>query len=148
MECRLVRKAFKVVGIEGKGYYADFGSEVPKLAQQLQSRLTEVESHTGIEIGIFEPKRDEDHLEGSYFVGVIVNEAPTAVPAGLEFIETAKTYATTRGNINYIGHLHDHLLQWVDEQGYIRDLESHIIETYHSLENGKEDVEIYLPIYS
>lgn len=146
MECRLVRKAFKVVGLKGTGHYANFGNEVPKLAQQLQSRLYEVENHTGIEIGIFEPKRDEGHLEGRYYVGVIVDEAPTAVPVGMEYIEAAQTYVTTRGNINHIGHLHDHLLQWADEQGYKRELESHIIETYHPLENGEEDVEIYLPV--
>ncbi|MFB3170136.1 hypothetical protein P5G62_023810 [Neobacillus sp. 179-C4.2 HS] len=65
----------------------------------------------------------------------------------MDYIETTQDYVTTRGQINNIGTLHNILLKWADEQGYKRDLESHIIETFHPMENGVEEVEIYLPIY-
>lgn len=148
MQCKKVNEIFKVVGVKGKGFYANFENEVPKLAQQLQSRIDEVENYTGTEIALFEPKRGEDHLEGHYFVGALVEEAPTAIPVGMDYVETVQTYVMTRGKIHQIGQLHHHLLQWADEQGYIRDLDSHIVETYHPLGNGEEDVEIYLPIYN
>jgi predicted transcriptional regulator YdeE len=146
MDCRMVNKIFRVVGIKGGGPYDNFGSEVPKLAQQFLTRLDEVENHAGTEIALFEPKRDANHLEGHYYVGLIVNKTLNDVPFGMDYIETAKFYVTTRGKINNIDNLHNQLLKWLYDQGYKRDLESYIVETYHTMENGMEDVEIYLPI--
>jgi hypothetical protein len=34
------------------------------------------------------------------------------------------------------------------EQGYKRDLDSYIVETYHTMEGKEEEVEIYLPIHT
>ncbi|MEH7010632.1 GyrI-like domain-containing protein [Neobacillus niacini] len=147
MDCKTVKKTFRVVGVKGSGAFANFSTEIPKLAQQFLDRLDEIENHSGTEIALFEPKRDADHLEGYYYVGVIVNEPLKRVPVGMEYIETTQDYVTTRGKINNIGKLHNILLKWADDQGYKRDLESHIIETYHPMENGEEEVEIYLPIY-
>lgn len=147
MDCKTVKKTFKIVGLNGSGAFANFDTEIPKLAQQFLDRLDETENHSGTEIALFEPKRDDDHLEGYYYVGVIVNEPLKRVPVGMEYIETTQDYVTTRGKINNIGKLHNILLKWADDQGYKRDLESHIIETYHPMENGEEEVEIYLPIY-
>ncbi|WP_335422172.1 GyrI-like domain-containing protein [Bacillus sp. JJ1566] len=146
MECKKVKKLFKVVGIKGSGAFADFGTEVPKLAQQMMNRIDEIEYCSGTEIALFEPKRDADHLEGYYYVGLIVNEPLTEVPSGMEYIETHQDYVTTRGDINEIGNLHDYLLQWTVVKGYERDLDSYIVETYHPIENGAEEVEIYLPV--
>ncbi|MCG3418131.1 GyrI-like domain-containing protein [Oceanobacillus jordanicus] len=147
MECYKVNTIFRVVCLKGVGAYADFGTDVPKLAQQFLTRVDEIENHSGTEIALFEPKRDTNHLEGHYYVGLIVNETSINVPVGMEFIETAQVYVTTRGNILHIENLHKDLLKWSDDQGYKRDLESHIVETYHPLENGEEEVEIYLPIH-
>lgn len=147
MDCKTVKKTFRIVGLNGSGAFANFGTEIPKLAKQFLDRLDEIENHSGTEIALFEPKRDADHLEGYYYVGVIVNEPLKRVPVGMEYIETTQDYVTTRGKINNIGKLHNILLKWADDQGYKRDLDSHIIETYHPMENGEEEVEIYLPIY-
>lgn len=147
MDCNTVKKTFRVVGIKGSGAFSNFGTEIPKLAQQFLNRLDEIDKHSGTEIALFEPKRDADHLEGYYYVGVLVNEPLNKVPVGMDYIETTQDYVTTRGQINNIGTLHNILLKWADEQGYKRDLESHIIETFHPMENGVEEVEIYLPIY-
>jgi predicted transcriptional regulator YdeE len=146
MDCKTVKKTFRVVAIKCSGAFSNFGTEIPKLAQQFLNRLDEIDKHSGTEIALFEPKRDADHLEGYYYVGVLVNEL-NKVPVGMDYIETTQDYVTTRGQINNIGTLHNILLKWADEQGYKRDLESHIIETYHPMENGVEEVEIYLPIY-
>jgi predicted transcriptional regulator YdeE len=147
VDCKKVKKIFKVVGIKGGGAFANFGTEVPKLAQQFLARLDEVENCSGTEIALFESKRDANHLEGHYYVGFIVDETLKKIPVGMDYIETAQNYVTTRGEINNIGNLHNQLLKWVDDQGYTRDLESHIVETYHPVENGEEEVEIYLPIH-
>ncbi|ATP40148.1 AraC family transcriptional regulator [Solibacillus sp. R5-41] len=147
MDCKKVKKVFKVIGIKGVGAFVNFGTEVPKLAKQFLTRLDKIENHSGIEIALFEPKRDANHLEGHYYVGVIVNESIKEVPVGMDYIEISQTYITTRGKINNIDNLHDQLLKWADDQGYKRDLESHIVETYHPIENSEEEVEIYLPVH-
>jgi predicted transcriptional regulator YdeE len=149
MDCKTVKKSFRVVGIKGSGPYTSFGTDVPKLAEQFLVRLDEIENHSGKEIALFEPKRDANHLDGDYYVGVIVNESINEVPVGMEFIETAvQYYISTRGKMNKIANLHSNLLQWSDENGLTRNLESYIVETYHQMENGEEEVEIYLPIYN
>ncbi|RND01206.1 GyrI-like domain-containing protein [Lysinibacillus halotolerans] len=140
------RKVFRAVGLKGFGAFNDYGKEVPKLAQQLLVRKNEITNSADIEIGIFEPKRDADHLEGYYYAGLIVNESIKEVPVGMEYIEREQDYVSTRGNIQNLNTLHQHLLEWANEQGYQRDLTSDIIETYHPLINGGEEVEIYLPI--
>jgi len=38
------------------------------------------------------------------------------------------------------------LLKWAESQGYQRNLDSYIVETYHPIENGEEEIEIFLPI--
>lgn len=147
MECKKVSKSFRVAGIKGSGAFVDFGTEVPKLAQQFLNRLDEVEMNSVTEIALFEPKKDVNHLEGNYLVGVVLEEPLTIVPIGMDYIETDQDYVTTRGSIKNIGTLHKHLLNWTEEQGVKRNLESYIVETYHTMDHGEEEVEIYLPIH-
>ncbi|WP_173915293.1 GyrI-like domain-containing protein [Halobacillus sp. Marseille-Q1614] len=147
MDCKKVNKVFRVVGIKGSGNFCELGKEVPKLAQQFIARKDEIKNHCNTEIALFEPKRDAGHKTGHYYVGLIVNETLREVPFGMEYIEKAQDYVSTRGNINNLDSLHNHLLKWAEGQGYKRDLESYIIETYHPMVNG-EEVEIYLPIYN
>jgi predicted transcriptional regulator YdeE len=147
MECKKVRKSFRVIGIKGSGAFADFGTEVPKLAQQFLNRLDEIEMNSVTEIALFEPKRDVNHLKGNYLVGVVLEEPLTEVPIGMDYIETDQDYVTTRGSMINIGILHNHLVNWTEDQGLKRNLESYIVETYHPMDNGEEEVEIYLPIH-
>lgn len=148
MEFKRVRKEFKVVGIKGKGAYENFSTEVPKLAKELLGRSDEIQNHSGSEIALFEPKRDSNHLEGEYYVGLIVNDTLKEVPSGMDFIETAHLYVSTTGKVSNIGNLHLQLLKWADEQGDTRNLENYIVETYHPMEKEEEVVQIYLPINS
>jgi len=147
MKFEKVNKTFKIVGMKNSGAFNNFGSEVPVFAQQVLNRSNEIQNHTGTEIALYEPKRDVNHLEGSYFVGLIVNASLTEVPTGMEYIEITNDYVTTRGQVTRVGELHQHLLQWAEEQGYNRDLESSIVETYHPIAGGDEEVMIYFPIH-
>jgi predicted transcriptional regulator YdeE len=143
-----VKREFKLVGIKGSGEFANFGSEVPLQAKEVLKRADEIQNRTNIEIALFEPKRNRDHLVGNYFVGLIVSSKVNEVPSGMEYIETEKEYATTRGTISNVESLHSSLVKWIEEKGYVRDLDSFIIETYHPVENGEEEIQIYLPIHS
>lgn len=147
LECKKVSENFKVVGMKNHGIFANFGSEVPQYAQQFLGRSNEIQIPTETEVALFEPKRDENHLEGHYYVGLIVSETLKEVPAGMEYVEVTHHYLKTRGKITDVGILHKHLNKFADENGYERDLSSYIVETYHPVENGGEEVEIYLPIH-
>ncbi|MCH7321574.1 GyrI-like domain-containing protein [Solibacillus sp. MA9] len=142
----MIKKEFKIIGLKGSGEYINFGNEVPLLAKQLLSRSNEILSATETEIALYEPKKGEEHKIGHYYVGLIVSEKLMEVPTGMDYIETNKNYITTRGSISNLGELHLNLLNWAEEQGYQRDLHSYIIETYHPLGDGDEEVQIYLPI--
>lgn len=146
MSFKKVKKEFKLVGLKGSGEFVNYGNEVPLLAKQLLSRSNEILNSTETEIALFEPKKNEEHRIGHYYVGLVVSEKLKEVPSGMDYIETVKSYVTTRGNISNLGVLHLNLLNWAEEQGYQRDLDSYIIETYHQMVEGEEEVQIYLPI--
>lgn len=146
MEFTKVKKDFHVVGIKNSGKFADFGREVPQSARQFMSRANEIDNRSDTEIALYEPKRDDSHLEGAYYVGLIVNDAINEVPDGMEYVMASNDYATVRGKISEVGSLHAKLSEWTADQGYQRKLDSLIIETYHPLESDEEDVEIYLPV--
>ena len=85
-----------MVAIKGNGAFVSFGTEVPKAAKQLLVRLDEIKNKSGTEIAVFEPKKGENHLEGNYYVGMIVNQAQTEISIGMEYIELNQDYVTTR----------------------------------------------------
>ncbi|MEH7178315.1 GyrI-like domain-containing protein [Neobacillus vireti] len=146
MPFMMVKKVFKIVGLKGSGEFVNFGHEVSLLAKQLLSRSNEILHTTETEIALYEPKKYEQHRIGHYYVGLIVSEKLNEVPTGMDYIETNKSYITTRGNMSNLGELHLNLLNWAEEKGYQRDLDSYIIETYHPKGEGDEEVQIYLPI--
>jgi predicted transcriptional regulator YdeE len=146
MNAEKMKKTFRIVGLKGEGAFTEFNTEVPKRAKHFLERLHEIESDHGPEIALYEPKRDTDHLDGIYYVGIMVDETLTNVPVGMEYIELDEEYVTTKGNVRHIGKLHNDLLKWMDDQGYKRKPDSYIVETYHPLETGEEEVAIYLPI--
>lgn len=146
MMLMMLKKEFQIVGLKGRGEFINFINEVPLLAKQLSSRSNEILNSTETEIALFEPRKDEEHRIGDYYVGFIVSEKLKKIPTGMDYIETNSFYVTTRGNISNIGELHLNLLNWAKEQGYQRDIDSYIIETYHPFGEGDEEVQIYLPI--
>ncbi|MGP1908057.1 GyrI-like domain-containing protein [Metabacillus sp. JX24] len=138
-----VRKTFKAAGMHGFGAFADFGSEVPELAGKFLKQLKTIGCEPATEAAFYEPKRDDQHLEGYFFAGMLVDDQH---PENMERLEMQEQdYVTVRGSLGQIADLHRELSAWALEQGYERDLEAYIVETYHPAENG-EEVEIYLPV--
>ncbi|NWQ43409.1 AraC family transcriptional regulator [Bacillus sp. EB106-08-02-XG196] len=111
-----MKKEFKLVGLKGSGEFVNFGHIVPLLSKQLISRRKEIVNSTETEIALFEPKKDEEHLIGHFYAGLIVNEKINEVPSGMDYIETNKSYVTTRGDISNVGELHLNLLNWAENQ--------------------------------
>jgi len=146
MACRTATKRFRLVAMKGSGSYSNFGTVVPDAARQFMARADEIPQHSGVEIALFEPKIDEGHLTGSFYVGLIVNEAVADPPAGMEYMEFSQPYASIRGPLSRLDSLHHQLLQWLGDQGMERDLNRCIVETYHPKAQGEEEVEIHLPI--
>ncbi|MEI2664177.1 GyrI-like domain-containing protein [Rossellomorea sp. LJF3] len=139
-----MKKTFRFIGLKGEGAFSDFSTEVPKHAQEFLLRLHEVNAVTGPEIALYEPKRDHAHVNGIYYVGVQLDEPLTNVPDGMTYLELDENYATAKGTD--IGNLHKDLNKWIEEQGYQRKTEAYIVETYHPLEDGGEEVAVYLPL--
>jgi predicted transcriptional regulator YdeE len=142
--CQVVKREFKVIAVKHRGLYKDFKELVPKAAHQFLQRVPKL---TGTEISVYEPKASDSHTEGTFYVGVLVNGELDTLPEGTEFLDIQHTYAMIRGKGTEMGSLYSSLDQWIDEQGYVRDTwESYILETYHPVGNGGEEVEIYIPI--
>ncbi|MEK5441045.1 AraC family transcriptional regulator [Fredinandcohnia sp. FSL W7-1320] len=106
MSFMMVKKEFKLIGLKGSGEFVNYAKEVPLLAKQLLSRSNEILNRTEAEIALFEPKKDEMHRSGHYYVGLIVSEEVNEVPTGMDYIETNKSYITTRGNFSNLEELH------------------------------------------
>ncbi|MFT9598342.1 GyrI-like domain-containing protein [Mesobacillus sp.] len=142
--CQVVTREFKVIAVKHRGLYKDFAELVPKAAHQFLQRVPNL---AGTEVTVYEPKASESHTEGTFYVGLLVNNALDTLPEGAEFLDIQHSYGMIRGKGTGMGSLYKMLDQWVDEQGYARDtLENYILETYHPVENDVEEVEIYIPI--
>ncbi|MBT2642484.1 GyrI-like domain-containing protein [Bacillus sp. ISL-41] len=142
--CQVVNKEFKAIAEKHTGLYKEFAELVPKAAQHFLQRASNL---AGTEVTVYEPKASESHTEGAFYVGVLVNDESETLPDGAEFLDIQHTYGMIKGKGTEMGSLYSTLDQWLDEQGYARDtLENFIIETYHSVENDVEEVEIYIPI--
>ncbi|MGV2941333.1 GyrI-like domain-containing protein [Mesobacillus sp. LC4] len=142
--CQVVKKEFKIIAEKHTGLYKDYAELVPKAAQQFLRRATNL---AGTEVTVYEPKASESHIEGAFYVGVLVNKEMDILPEGAVFLDIQHSYGMIRGKGTEMGRLYSALDQWIDEEGYKRDtLENFILETYHSVENDGEEVEIYIPV--
>lgn len=147
MNCQTVSKDFNVVGIKNKGLFKDYAELVPKAAQQLLARANNIPNSTGIEISIYEPPKQQNQLEGTFYVGLLVKDAIESIPEGMEYIHIQQCYATIKGKVTEMGNLYSKLDKWIVEQGYEHETPEHyIIEVYYPVENDIEDVEVHIPI--
>lgn len=147
--CKVVSKEFKAVGMRNRGLFRDYATLVPKAAQYFLKRAHDIPNSTGVEVSIYEPKRDQTHREGTFFVGCLVNGDAESLPEGMEYIRAENSYATIRGKVTEMGQLYSELDKWIGEQGYqYRSPEHYILEVYCPVENDTEDVEVYVPIKS
>ena len=142
--CKVVSRDFKVIAMKHQGRFEDYAELVPQAAQQFLKRMPDF---SGTEVTVYEPKSSKSHTEGTFYVGILVDEKPVSMPEEMEFLEIRHSYGMIRGDGKEMGSLYSSLDQWIEKKGYIRDtLKNFIIETYHPLENGAEEVEIYIPI--
>ncbi|RSD28775.1 GyrI-like domain-containing protein [Mesobacillus subterraneus] len=139
--CQVLTKEFKIVGAKKYGAFVEYAQLVPEAARQFLQRADEIENSTGIEVTVYEPKRDETHKEGTFYVGILVNERVASPPEGMEFLEFQYSYATIKGKESDMGKLYSQLDGWIEAQKYTRN-NNFIIEVYHP----EELVEIYIPI--
>ncbi|SEJ13950.1 hypothetical protein SAMN04488127_1081 [Bhargavaea ginsengi] len=147
MKLKTVNKQFRLVGVKGTGAFEEFGTLVPKAAQEVIVRSGGIESVAGKEIAVFEPKKSHDHLEGEFYVGLLVDVPLDKVPLGMTYMEVLGHYATARGTMEDLQGLHAALLKQTMESGFHINREEYIVEVYIPADTG-EEVEIYLPILS
>lgn len=145
--CKMEKREFRIIGIKNKGSFMDFPRIVPEAALKFKARVNEIENSTDIEVTVYEPQKGPDHLEGTFWVGVLVEDEPAEVPEGMDYLYIEKIYAVNRGLGLDIGKLYVDLEQWILGQEFIPEtLDQYIIEMYFPLENGTEEFEIYIPI--
>jgi effector-binding domain-containing protein len=145
--CKMVSKEFEAVVMRNKGLFRDYAELVPKAAQHFLKRAHDIPNSTGVEVSIFEPKRDQTHIEGTYFVGCLVDGDADSLPEGMEYIRAENSYATIRGKVTEMGQLYSELDKWIEDQGYqYGSPEHYIFEVYYPVENDAEHVEVYIPI--
>ena len=144
--CQVVSRDFKVVAMKHQGRFEDYAVLVPQAAQQFLKRMPDF---SGTEVTVYEPKLGETHIEGIFYVGILVEEKPESLPEEMEFLEIQQSYGMITGKGNEIGRLYSTIDEWIDKQGHKRELAgSYIIETYHPVENDVEMVEIFIPIHA
>ncbi|WHX42477.1 GyrI-like domain-containing protein [Mesobacillus sp. AQ2] len=143
--CQVVNREFKVIGSKHSGPFENYAQLVPQAAQQFLQRMP---NNEGTEVTVYEPKASNSHVEGIFYVGILVEEKPVSLPEEIEFLEIQHSYGMISGKGNEIGKLYSTLDEWIDGQGYQKELDgSYIIETYHPVENDIEMIEIYIPIH-
>lgn len=145
--CQIVTKEFKVVGMRNKGLFDDYADLVPRAAHQFLQNAHRIQHNTGIEVTVYEPKAHESHAEGTFYVGLLVNEQMDTLPEGMEYLHLQHSYAVIKGKGNQISSLYSTLDRWIEDEGYERDTAEHnIVEVYHPVENDVEEVEIHIPL--
>ncbi|MFE4522238.1 GyrI-like domain-containing protein [Cytobacillus firmus] len=144
--CKVASKEFKAVVIRSNGLFKDYARLVPEAAQAFLKQGHLVQNSSGLEAAFYEPKRGEDHLEGTFFTGYLVHEKAELLPNGMEYIEARHTYASIRGKTSDMGDLHTRLNNWISENNRQQSIDHYIIEIYYPAANEEEEVEVFIPI--
>ncbi|MYL48154.1 AraC family transcriptional regulator [Halobacillus litoralis] len=107
----------------------DYIVEIPKTSEKLHKRFPEAD----VQVGAFIPGECKEENDG-YWIGVPF--APnTTVPEDLDHLNIEKqTYAITtyKESNERIREAYASLHEWMDREGYSRDLEAWHVEVYHS----------------
>ncbi|OMF54885.1 AraC family transcriptional regulator [Paenibacillus sp. FSL R5-0490] len=144
--CKVASKEFKAVVIRNNGLFKDYARLVPEAAQAFLMQGHLVQNSSGLEVAFYEPKRGEDHLEGTFFTGYLVHEQAETLPDGMEYIEAAHTYASIRGKTGEMGDLYTRLNHWLSENDRQQSINQYIIEVYYPAANEEEEAEVFIPI--
>lgn len=144
---KVVEKTFMVVGEKNRGLFKEYAEAVPKAAQLFLNRESEIPFSSGIEVTVYEQPKQQNQLEGTFYVGVLVNEKVSDLPTGMEYIEAEHRYAMTTGKVSEMSNIYSNLDKWIVENNYQHSSpNNYIIEVYDQVENDVENVEVYIPI--
>jgi predicted transcriptional regulator YdeE len=144
--CNVASKEFKAVVIRNRGLFKDYAHLVPEAAQAFLKQGHLVQNSSGLEVAFYEPKRGEDHLEGTFFTGYLVHEKAETLPNGMEYIDAVHTYASIRGKTSEMGDLHSRLTRWLNENNRQQSIDHYIIEVFYPAPYEEEEVEVFIPI--
>jgi hypothetical protein len=81
---QVVNREFKVIGMKHSGPFESYAQLVPQAAQQFLQRMPNYE---GTEVTVYEPKASNSHVEGIFYVGILVEEKPASLSEEIEFLE-------------------------------------------------------------
>lgn len=118
MEAKKTNCRFHVVGYKYTGRFDQYEKLVGQAFQELKSKLDKIPSRTDTTVALYEPKRGSEHIEGYFYVGVVVDEKPEKLPDGSEHIYVEGTYAGAIGQIKNMGKIYDFVGRWIRDNGY------------------------------
>jgi hypothetical protein len=143
-----------VIGYRYTGRFDEYAKLVKQAFDELRGKLEDIPEKTGQTIAIYEPKKNEEHVEGFFYVGCIVEAEPssTVLQDGSEYLRLAGTYACANGTIGQMSTIYTFVEQWIKENGY-RQLwpDTLFVERYEfpipeGDITGEEPVMVMLPI--
>jgi hypothetical protein len=109
-----------VIGYRHTGRFEDYARLVKQAFDELRVRLAEIPGKTSLTVAIYEPIKNEEHVEGFFYVGCIVEAEPssTVLPNGSEYVRLAGTYACAGGTIGQMSGIYAFVAQWIKDNGY------------------------------
>jgi hypothetical protein len=87
MNCSVQDRTFRMIGAKHHASFTTYPEAVPAAASAFLGRLAEIPEHAGTEVTVYEPKRGPDHEIGIFYVGMLVEGAPSAVPEDMHYLE-------------------------------------------------------------
>jgi hypothetical protein len=106
MEAKLKVCEYHVIGYKYTGRFDSYHVLVGQAFQELQKRLGLIPSRTDTTVALYEPKRGDEHIVGSFYVGCVIREEPTDIPDGSEYIHIKGKYACGSGMIKQMGQIY------------------------------------------
>ncbi|REJ10405.1 AraC family transcriptional regulator [Halobacillus trueperi] len=123
------KEAFTLIGYRVVCDGEDYTVEIPKAAEKLRRRFTDAD----VQVGAFIPGECKEEDDG-YWIGVPMDQ-DTTIPDDMDHLKIEKqTYAMTtyKGSNERIREAYASLHEWMEREGYPRDLEAWHVEVYHS----------------
>lgn len=118
MEGNVTHLRLHVIGYKHTGRFDQYHILVAKAFQDLKSKLSQIPSRTDTTVALYEPQRGSEHVEGFFYVGVIVSEKPEVTPVGSEYLLIDGLYASATGQIKNMGSIYDYVGSWIQQNGY------------------------------
>lgn len=143
---------FHVIAYKHSGRFDQYATLVESAFQELNRKRSQIPTCTDTTVAIYEPRRGPDHVEGFFYVGVIVEGKPMTLPEGSYYMHIEGTYSSAKGQIKDIGKIYESANQWIREHHYEPIWpDGLIVERYESpipdVLTFDEEVEVLLPIH-